>query len=92
MIVKVTKGHIKQGTPDCGNTCPVALALKDAGIEKPWVDPDGWEEDGKVGVYEFSGRVSKFIVDFDNRRDRHFLKPFTFRTRKPRANRRRSKR
>jgi len=74
MQVSVTADHIDKGIPHCGDRCPVALALNDAGLAEVF-----------VGLYEIcytEGElatpvvVQHFIKAFDE--DDKAVKPFSF--------------
>ncbi len=66
MQIIVTEEHIKNGVPDDCGRCPVALALRENGINL---------RVGYEGLYNFltikplytiSEKVHKFLTDFDN--------------------------
>lgn len=66
--VEVTDRHIREGRRNSCNSCPVALAIKDAGVPGPLV----YVDDVFVPNYEgfeweavFLGGVSGFIDAFD---------------------------
>lgn len=79
-LIKVTKENIELGLAKDGEFCPVGLALKDAGLFRPWVTrsfirgrpPLGSE---KVVNMDTPENVTRFISRFDNHRP---VKPFNF--------------
>lgn len=77
MIVKVTGKHIKKGKSST-QRCPVALALKDAGVKDPSVSYGGifcyGANDQNVFVHP-PRSVQRFIVAFDHKKK---VKPFSF--------------
>ena len=82
VTVKVLDRHIQKGKPNKCAECPIALALVDAGFDRPWVDhslvhyfakPDGVREE----LYHFwlPGDAVGFVEDFDEGKP---VKPFEF--------------
>ena len=83
IFVDVTQDHIDKGEPNSPCDCPVALALRDAGVINPSVYDkiglntlnadltsamaDDWVDTPSV--------VGKFVSDFDEHLD---VEPFTF--------------
>ncbi len=77
MRIKVTAEHIARGEPERIRECPVALALRDLGINDPCV------EYGYVRFGEFGKRHSAHISDAVVRRIKRFdngkpIQPFSF--------------
>ena len=83
VVVDVTQEHIDKGEANSPCDCPIALALRDAGIVSPSVYD-------KIGLgttnadltsamaddwIECPSIVSKFVSDFDEYR---YVEPFTF--------------
>jgi len=78
MIISVTEEHIKKGVKASYRTCPIALALEDAGFDSPKVSVASyWYQDAKR--LNLPLKVQKFIKDFDNGKK---VRPFSFRTKK----------
>lgn len=82
MRVRVLRRHITKGVRKNGSRCAIALSLRDLGFKKVSVG-------GRISAYKGKTRfnwglpygVGTFIDRFDglyNRKDRMFLKPFTF--------------
>lgn len=74
MKIKVTAEHIRRGLRGISFSCPISLALEDAGIEELFV--------GKTVLFSFnkkeiplSKEAQKFVYDFDNNLP---IKPFEF--------------
>ena len=63
MRIDVEQRHIDEGVRHSGMKCPVALALLDAGFERPVVGPYGFA-DGDV-IYSLSGGSRDFVASFD---------------------------
>ncbi len=72
MIIKVTREHIEEGTPEDGDSCMVALAIKEQvpGVDEYSVHVDGDNAKFTVGErdYHFSlpEDVRDHIYTFDN--------------------------
>lgn len=81
MIVKVLQRHINRGGHTCRN-CPIALALRTAGAKDPRVGHDSWWTPETRIYTDLPSGAQQFIRDFDRHRP---VRPFTFRTRKPKA-------
>jgi len=68
MIVKVTQEHIDTGNRGSRSpeSCPVALAMKDAGMHYPWVDSEYISFfDAEAHQEPTPPLVALFIMDFD---------------------------
>lgn len=63
--IKVTKEHIENGKPCDGESCPIALALKEAGVINPHVEADFFWFKDSVQCYDLPPTVSAFINVFD---------------------------
>lgn len=83
MRVKVTQDHIDRGVRREPCLCPIALALKDLGVDKPNVHFTfvRWEEWGADGIFErlclpnLPAGARKFVKLFD---EGESVKPFEF--------------
>lgn len=78
--IQVTKEHLRNGYPNNPISCPVALALKDAGFKAPHVG-QGTVHYGARKVCALPPDVTKFMKKFD--RDclalpRDFFDSFSF--------------
>jgi len=67
MLIVVTEKHITEGTRRSPSTCPVALALRDAGFGLVRVDSTYIMVDGRVVLTPHS--VSWFVEWYDNNCD-----------------------
>jgi hypothetical protein len=65
MIIQVTQSHIDAGVRGSATSDPVALALKDAGWEKAYVNVFGIQR-GPEKRYPLPEGMWKFMYDFDN--------------------------
>ena len=65
MKITVTQQHIDAGVRGSATSDPVALALKDAGWEKVYVNVFGIQL-GKEKRYPLPEGMWKFMYDFDN--------------------------
>ena len=78
VTVRVTRKHIKEGKRGDALSCPIALALQDAGVSDPLVGSDQF--DGYRSKRFVSGcltrRAQTFIERFDDKKP---VKPATFR-------------
>lgn len=85
MNVTVTQEDIDGGLPELTLECPVARALERAygmQVEVEYTDLHWWSPAPPHSWHEIpSRRVQQFIADFDAGKP---VKPFTFRTRRPR--------
>lgn len=81
--IKVTKAHIKRGKVGDKRNCPVAEAMKSAGLSNVSVDDVDVQFDTKRGTTvtycTVPKAVSNFIERFDEDDTRPKCKPFTFR-------------
>lgn len=80
-IISVKKKHIKNGIRDEVDSCPVALALKDAGYTEANVLGDaGWVREtydsNRVDV-AFPRSVQRFVNKFDLK-GKNKVRPFNF--------------
>lgn len=75
--VKVTQKHIANGEPHDGDSCPIALALKQQGFRGVDVNYDSATfMDGDFTVYLTLPKVAqKFVSSFDEEEE---VKPFEF--------------
>lgn len=73
MKVHVTPKHINQGSKFNCESCPVALALREA--TKKWVRVYGSQLNVGHIIYKTPDIVISFLTDFDSGRD---VKPFSF--------------
>ena len=77
MRISVTQTHLDKGHKGSCSHDPVALALKDAGLDRPWVSPDhiAWRKDFRDYSVKTPERVLAFLSLFDNN---HRVVPFSF--------------
>jgi len=77
MKIHVTEKHIRSGVRGSCSSDPISLAMKDAGLLKPWVSPDHitWDENHKHHSVETPDSVLYFIEMFDNN---GYVVPFEF--------------
>ena len=71
MKIQVTQDHIKYGVPEDEYRCPIAFALIDAGLEKPYVDnglvaTDNPVESAQESVPRMTMRATPEIKTFVN--------------------------
>ena len=68
MKIQVTQQHIDNGVRGSTTSDPVALAMKSAGLEKPWVSPAylAWRKDNKDYSVLAPESVLEFLKRFDN--------------------------
>lgn len=68
MLVKVTKEHMKNGSPKNCDYCPIALALRDAypGSE---VNVDDYTIDIDASTFITPGNLASFIYAYDQHND-----------------------
>ena len=77
MKITVTQEHIDNGDRGSCTHDPIALAMKDAGLEKGWAGPSGisW----KVGHKNYFAQTPRIVLDFmlafDNKQP---VEPFEF--------------
>lgn len=66
MKINVTQEHIDNGRP-LGHACPIALAMRDAGIERPYVSAErvGWGEVGQRKQRRLPFAAGRFVERFD---------------------------
>lgn len=80
MLISVTKKHIKHGTAGDYNLCPIALAMKAAGLRRPQVGPTDITYLKKGGRKKkhacLTRKLTRFINAFDDGWDD--VKPFKF--------------
>lgn len=67
MRIEVTADHISKGFRMARKSCPIALAMKDAGLVNPTVGVSGiWHgPDGDRRYCAAKKQVARFITDFD---------------------------
>ena len=77
MKIQVTQQHIDYGVRGSTTSDPVALAMKDAGLIKPWASPSylAWRKDNKDYYVPLPEGVLGFMKEFDNGVE---VEPFTF--------------
>lgn len=77
--ISVKRKHIKQGG-GCVDNCPIALAIKDAGFEYPFVNANRIAFKSKDGTKYVIRPVSLVAREFINQFDCGFtrVKPHTF--------------
>jgi hypothetical protein len=77
MTIQVTQQHIKKGLRGSCSGDPVSLAMKSAGLNRPWASLDhlAWRVDFRDYFVRTPENVVKFIIDFDNNRP---VAPFSF--------------
>lgn len=66
MKISVTKQHIDAGIKLDACSCPLALALSDAGFPKPVVDGEQVEIAGEFGLFPLPEVAQQFVSDFDH--------------------------
>lgn len=68
MKISITQQHIGMGVRGSTTSDPVALAMREAGLEKPWVSPSylAWRKDNKDYSVRLPGSVLEFLKRFDN--------------------------
>ena len=78
MRVRVTEFHIAMGKRSMGESCPVALALKDAGFDHAVVDYSGLvvRRDGEILRQVHSRKTGAWLISYDLSRCK--AKPFEF--------------
>jgi hypothetical protein len=72
--IQVTQEHINAGVRGSATSDPIALALKDAGWEKPYVNVFGLQN-GQIKRYPLPAGMWEFMYNFDNEKP---VKPFEF--------------
>lgn len=78
MTIEVTEQHIKKGNAGSCGSCPIALALKDAGFKHPVVDHSSFcyiMVGGGIKKLSLPYNAIDFIVRFDSGKKVH---PFSF--------------
>lgn len=77
MKISVTQAHIDNGVAGSCTHDPIALAMKEAGLEKPWVGVTYlcWRVNHRDYFIRVPDSVLEFMKAFDNRRD---AEPFEF--------------
>ena len=80
-VIKVTAKDIKNGLPEEGNFCAIALALKRKFKKGCYVDA----EQISIGGYSASiplqrdiNKIDRFIENFDDATRRRYCRPFSF--------------
>lgn len=68
-LIRVTQKHIDDGTPESPWYCPVALALKDAGlinvdVNEQYIDYTSFDPSGYFKI-ETPQKLKKFLHEFD---------------------------
>ena len=68
MKIAVTQQHIDNGDRGSCTHDPIALAMKDAGLEKPWAGPNGlsWKVEHRNYFVQTPRSVLDFMLAFDN--------------------------
>ena len=77
MKIQVTQKHIDEGFRGSCSSDPICLAMKDAGLKRPWVSPDhiAWDLDNRHYSVKTPELVWGFMVDYDTGR---YVRPFEF--------------
>jgi len=77
MKISITQHHIDIGVRGSCSSDPIALAMRDAGLEKPFASPTHltWRKNLKDYSVETPGDVVSFMESFDNK---GWVKPFDF--------------
>ena len=77
MKITVTQQHIDSGQRGSCTGDPVSLAMRAAGLVKPWASPDhlAWRVDFKDYFMKTPENVVQFMRDFDNKVP---VEPFEF--------------
>ena len=77
MKITVTQQHIDNGDRGSCTHDPIALAMKDAGLEKAWSGVFGlsWRQNHKDYFVQTPKSVVEFMVAFDNKQP---VEPFEF--------------
>ena len=77
MRISVTQTHLDKGHKGSCSHDPVALALKDAGLDRPWVSPDhiAWRKDFRDYSVDTPPAILAFLQLYDNG---HVIRPFEF--------------
>jgi hypothetical protein len=78
MRISVTQHHIDIGVRGSCSSDPIALAMREAGLEKPHAGPSylTWRKDFKDYSVETPADVIQFMETFDNSPES--AKPFEF--------------
>lgn len=77
MKITVTQQHIDEGQRGSSTRDPIAFAMADAGLERPYagVNHLSWHEDDRKMFVKVPKEVYNFMLDFDNGK---MVKPFEF--------------
>jgi len=77
MRISVTQEHLNKGVQGSCSQDPISLAMKDSGLEKPWVSPDKicWRKDFRDYSVSTPNSVYSFLLLFDNGKP---VVPFSF--------------
>ena len=77
MRIQVTQQHINSGLRGSCSGDPISLAMKDAGLQKPWASTDhlAWRQEFRDYFAPVPENVLQFMIDFDNNRE---VQPFEF--------------
>ena len=78
MKISVTQHHLDIGVRGSCSSDPIALAMRDAGLERPHAGPTHltWRKDFKDYSVETPGDVVSFMEIFDN--EPRLSRPFCF--------------
>ena len=74
-VISVKKKHIKNGEPENCETCPVALALREAGVNSLLVGSERFFNNTYSTIASAPRSVQRFVASFDAGRK---VKPFNF--------------
>lgn len=77
VTIQVTQQHIDKGVRGSCSSDPIALAMRDAGLDRPWASPGhlAWREQFRDYFVDPPKSVIDFMGDFDNGKD---VEPFEF--------------
>ena len=77
MKISVTQKHIDAGVRGSCSSDPIALAMREAGLDRPHVGPTyiTWRKDFKDYSVETPADVLEFMEQFDNK---GWVKPLDF--------------
>ena len=77
MKITVTQEHIDNGDRGSCTHDPIALAMRNAGLEAPWVGPAGisWKIEHRNYFMQTPRIVLDFMLAFDNKQP---VEPFEF--------------
>ena len=75
MKIRVTQKHLREGKRNEADRCPLALALRDMGVETPWVEEEDIYYGGQGKRCHHTRDSLAFINSFDEGLPVH---PMTF--------------